>query len=137
MTYTHDCVCHGPEERSARFAELDALIAAGYGNTPHEEIERLIAAHGKLPLKPTARYRDQMRRPACGTATETVLLAVSLGYATSREISEGTGLRVALVSALLTKLCRRGWIVCIGRSEPEGYRGGTLLRNYRIAEVGK
>ena len=47
------CPCHPEEIRSIEFAELEELIAAGWGNVKQDEIARRKSANGGvLPSKP-------------------------------------------------------------------------------------
>lgn len=56
---THQCCVHGPEEREPRFAELDALIRAGWGNVPCRIIERMKRKNrGVLPEKAPPGYYE-------------------------------------------------------------------------------
>lgn len=46
------CPIHGLEERDDRFAELESLIAAGWGSTASVRIEAIIRRKGSLPERP-------------------------------------------------------------------------------------
>ncbi|HYO84584.1 MAG TPA: hypothetical protein VES20_24495 [Bryobacteraceae bacterium] len=56
---TSVCPCHADERRDPRFAELDALIAAGWGSTPLYLIEMAIDRNeGVLPRESGYRFPD-------------------------------------------------------------------------------
>lgn len=107
---TH-CPTHADEVRSPRFAELDALIAAGYGSMPFDKIEAIRMANGgtlpqREPEEDTEPFIEWVKRSRMQGVSEVgiVYAAVQEGYSCVESIAEIVDKPRKYVSAQLTYL---------------------------------
>ena len=122
------CPVHPSEVRAPRFAELDQLIAAGYGHVPQTKIEALISKNGGLPPVPPPvedePTEDDLRSAMAEgkmTARGAVLEAVRRGYRDSREVMSATGLTLSNAAACLCALKKNRKVRIVGeQTTPSG-----------------
>lgn len=125
-------MAHTTSYREPRFAELDALIAAGFGHVDGRRIERLIRENGgKLPATPPVEMPEPPepldecevpipqhvtpQRVAVANAKAIALAAIEAGCRTSVEVAEATGLSPISVRPALSILRKLGEIEICGQ----------------------
>lgn len=138
------CPVHGPEcGRDSRFAILDSLIAAGYGNVPQPAIERLRRRnHGTLPPVPAwaeaipegdpgdepAKPHRQPKQLRPGALKTCVLEAVGPDCGTAHAIAERLGIEIWRASNALGFLRTEGRLEICGQVRA---RAGQKMFVYR------
>lgn len=115
-----------PEYREPRFAFLDALIAAGWGEIPGRIIEQRLAANGgKLPEVPPEIEAEDLgdfgqwsieQRKNGASYRAICLAAVEHGINTAVAIAEATGINVNRISTSLSALRCEGALEVIGHT---------------------
>lgn len=92
--------------RDRRFLELDAYIAAGWGNAPNHVIEKHLAKHGNLNAPPPWHYRETLTGKVKSTKPPSARLLTYDGETKSlKEWSELTGIHPGCLASRM----RLGW----------------------------
>jgi hypothetical protein len=123
------------ERRDARFAELDALCAAGWGSVPGTQIERIRSQNGGVLPEPPAWANAEQEVAVKPKAHGSVRAALDVVIEAGREISAAEvaaeiGSARVTAAALLKGLRRRGLIEMCGEARS---KRGQRIYLYRAA----
>jgi hypothetical protein len=138
------CPLHPDEVREPRFAELDELIAAGWGSVPFRDIEAFKARNGGvLPMRAPdpddpdvsealSSIGDDLASGEITSLSEAVLRCVINGATTAPQIAGALGQPSRVVAARLS------YLACMGKIQSTGYASGSdgaRLITYAVADL--